>query len=271
MANSNIVVTHADTGLVTAEVVRAERISSHFVRVTLGGAGLADWRWLGFDQWVRLAVPVTDDVRFDNLPDRFGIGGYLRYLATDKATRPVIRNYTLRDWRADGDTGPELDVDFVVHGTEGVAGPWAERLPVGDPVALIDQGCGYRDRLADTTLLVGDESALPAVVGVLRDLDRAARGTAIIEVPAADDAQAVDAPAGMDVRWVVRGGSDAPGESALRELTGLGAPRGSVNAFAVGESKLATGARRLLVGTHGVPKDRVTFSGYWRAGRSATS
>ncbi|MFB9643113.1 SIP domain-containing protein [Agromyces lapidis] len=55
-----------------------------------------------------------------------------------------------------------------------------------------------------------------------------------------------------------------PSES-LDRLRALALPDASVYAFAVGESKLATGARRLLVDERGVPKRNVTFCGYWRA------
>lgn len=57
MALTNISVSHADTGLVTAEVPRAEQVSPHLVRITLGGEDLQNWRSLGFDRWFRLALP----------------------------------------------------------------------------------------------------------------------------------------------------------------------------------------------------------------------
>lgn len=262
MGSSNISVTHSETGLVVADVVRAERISSHFVRVTVASDALENWRHLGFDQWFRLAVPASENTRFDNMSQKFNMSGYVKYLTLPKATRPIVRSYTVREFRPES---REIDIDFVVHGTEGVAGPWAETLPVGAQVGIIDQGCGYTHRPdADTTLLVGDESALPAVIGILRDLPRDAKGTAIIEVPAEDDLQPVDAPEGMAVEWVIRDGSSIPGAEALASFRALGAPAGSVSAFAAGESKLATGARRFLVSENGVGKDRVDFCGYWR-------
>lgn len=262
MAVSNIAITHAETGVVGAEVVDAVRISPHFVRLTIAGDDLAGWRHLGFDQWFRLAVPTSDQTRFDNLSETYDTAGYLKYLMLPRATRPVIRNYTVRDYRAES---LELDIDFVVHGDDGVAGPWAESLPLGASVALIDQGCGYRAIEADTTVLVGDESALPAVVGILRDLPRDARGHALIELPDFDDRQAVDAPEGMAVHWIVRRPDAAVGRTALEHLRELALPDGTVSAFAAGESKLATGARRHFVNDRHVPKSNVTFCGYWRA------
>lgn len=168
MGASNIAVSHADNGVVLADVVDATRISPHFVRLTLGGDELGRWRHLGYDQWFRLAIPTSAQTRFDNLSERFGMGGYLKYLTLPKSTRPVIRNYTVRRWHPERH---QLEVDFVTHGDHGVAGPWAAGLPVGDTVGLIDQGCGFRaERGTDEVLVVGDDSALPAVLGILRDL-----------------------------------------------------------------------------------------------------
>lgn len=268
MASSNIKVTHTDAGFITAEVHRAERLSPSFVRVTVAGEELQHWRHLGFDQWFRLALPVAGDAtQFDRLAKRFDTRGYLRYLTLPQATRPAIRNYTVREYRPEA---RELDIDFVVHPAEdpshaGIAGPWAESLPVGERVALIDQGCGYRP-VADArrVVLAGDESALPAVLGILRDLPRDAVGDAIIEVPDTADRQPDAAPDGVRVEWVVRAGGI--GEAALAALRALPRWDEPVSAFVAGEQQLATGGRRHLVAERGVAKSAIDFCGYWRAG-----
>ena len=262
MPATNIAVDHATTGLVTAEVARAERISPHFVRVTLAGEDLGRWRDLGFDQWFRLALPIAEGTRFDKLSDRFDMRGFLRYLTLPKASRPVIRNYTVREFRADQ---AELEIDFVVHGTAGVAGPWANSLPVGAPVALIDQGCGFAQQ-PDTArvLLAGEESALPAVLGVLRDLPPETVGDAIIELPDGDDRQPAPGPAGVNVHWVTREHGARPGTLALSTLRDVATHDEPLSAFVVGEQQLASGGRRHLVNELGVPKGNVKFCGYWR-------
>ncbi|WP_156760326.1 siderophore-interacting protein [Microbacterium karelineae] len=258
---SNITVTHAESGLVHAEVVRRERITPHMTRVTLGGPDVARFEFRGFDQWFRLALPIGDEGALDRMPQRFGFGGYLSYLSIPKGQRPVVRNYTVRDYR---ESERELDIDFVVHGSEGVAGPWAARAVPGERVALIDQGCGWRGLDADWNLIVADESGLPAALGILRDLPRAATGHAIIELFDERDRQDVDAPVGVEVHWLVRAEAAEPGSAALPALEALDFPDGTPYAFAVGEQALAAGARRHLVRQRGVPKGGVTFSGYWR-------
>ncbi len=262
---SNISVNHAPSGLVRTRVIRSRRVTPNMVRVTFAGGELERFDFQGFDQWVRLAVPADDDARFDNLPERYGIGGYLKYLTLPKGTRPVIRNYTVRDYRTDP---CELDIDFVVHGTEGVAGPWSATAQPGAEVAFIDQGCGFvPSPSADWTLLLGDETGLPAVAGILRDLPRSAVGHAIVELPDERDRQDLAAPEGFTVHWLERSAGDPPGSAALPALHALDVPAGAVQAFVVGESSVATGARRHLVTERGVPKTDVTFCGYWRRGR----
>lgn len=260
---SNITITHAETGVLQAEVVRSERISPSFVRVTLGGDDLRRFRFQGFDQWFRLALPVGDATRFDNLPQTYTLAGYLKYLTLPKNTRPVIRNYTVREFRADV---PELDIDFVVHGTEGIAGPWAASVRPGAPVAFIDQGCGWRQPDATAHLLIADESGLPAVAGVLRDMPRDAVGRAIIEIRHPDDARPVQAPEGVTVDWLVRRQGPV-GQTALAaaKLAPVGKGWG---VFAVGESALVTGVRRWAVGERSVPKTDVVFCGYWKLGKA---
>ncbi|QGH68193.1 siderophore-interacting protein [Pseudactinotalea sp. HY158] len=264
---SNISVTHAESGLVHTTVLRAERVTPNMIRVTFSGGDLAHLAYRGFDHWVRLAIPVHAGDRFDNLPERFGLGGYLRYLRLPKGTRPVIRNYTIRHFRGEAE---ELDIDFLDHGPGGVAGPWAASVRPGTEVALIDQGCGWQPRSASRSLIVADESGLPAALGILRDLPRDATGDALIELFDERDRQHVDAPAGMTVHWLTREPHAVPGAAALPALRALALPT-DLYAFTVGESALATGARRHLVSERGVAKSHVTFSGYWRLGRAAHS
>jgi NADPH-dependent ferric siderophore reductase len=258
---------HGDA-LSVVEVRRTERISPNFVRVTLGGEQFAEMPDHGFDHWFRLYLPrESGETNFD-LPHHLDMLGYLKYLRMDRATRPPMRNYTSRDFRKHA---LEMDVDFVVHGDEGLATRWATRAKAGDRVALLDQGTGFdHDPAATHVLLVTDETGLPAVAGILRDLPGDKLGTAIIEVPHAEDVQELDAPSGVDVQWLVRDDPHGkPGELALDAVRGWTKPDGTLQAYCVGEQALATGARRHLVNELHVPKSAVAFVGYWRMGKGA--
>ncbi|QAY70221.1 siderophore-interacting protein [Xylanimonas protaetiae] len=257
-----------ERGLYQAEVLRAERVTPHMMRVTVGGDDVARLPQHGFDQWFRLFLPTAGaGTDFEALPEQFGMVGYLKYLAARSGTRPEVRSYTVREHRP---AAGELDIDFVVHGEQGVAGPWARRARAGERVALIDQGRGFEPMAgAPRYVLVGDESALPAILGILRDLPRDARGVAIVEIPGDDDVQQADGPDGIEVRWLPRGSSGGrPGAlalAALREVV-LDQPA-TVSAYLAGEQSIPAEGRRHLVAA-GVPKAQITFVGYWRQGKA---
>ncbi|GED11022.1 siderophore-interacting protein [Cellulosimicrobium cellulans] len=267
----------ADAHVVTLSVVGSKRVSPHVVRVTLGGDDMELFTPMGFDQWFRLFL-ARDDQDSLRLPTRTSGMWYVQYLATPKARRPWVRNYTVRAARPDL---REIDVDFVVHGDAGPASSFALSAQPGDRVGLLDQGVGYNPRVPhDWTLVVTDETGLPAVAGICESLPDDARGLAIVEIPEAADAQDFRVPAGVELRWVVRegaapAGTDAhellPGALALEAVRSADLSSGPVYAYAVGESALATGVRRHLVNDRGVPKANIDFVGYWRHGHAASS
>ncbi len=253
--------------LFTADVVRTERISPSFQRVTIASAELAEFDWRGLDHWFRLFFPLAPDAGL-RLPEVEGRLWWKSYLAIPDEQRPHCSNYTVAGYRRLGDHA-ELDIDVVLHWHEGrLSGvaAWSVAALPGSPVGILDQGVLF-DPPQDTAgyLLVADESGLPAVRGILRDLPADAVGTAIIEVPAHGDVIEVEAPRGVTVQWVPREATgELVGAGALRALREVEAPGAASYAFVVGESSLATEGRRTLHRA-GLPKERITFSGFWKA------
>ncbi|WP_232847906.1 siderophore-interacting protein [Occultella kanbiaonis] len=261
------------TTLVTLEVLRSERISPSFARVSLGGRDIEHFVPMGYDQWFRLFIPITDPESLGWVPGKLDTLSYLKYLTHAKTERPVLRNYTVRAYRPDGPLGPELDIDFVLHGSaaEGTAGPaasWAQTCAPGDVVAILDEGIAFRtEPEPGRVLLVGDETALPAIAGILASLPRTTTGRALIEIPAAGDQQVLEGPDGVEVTWVVRADAHGtPGRAALAAAQALPLPSADTYAWVAGEQTLPVALRRHLV-RGGVGKDDVTFSGYWKASK----
>lgn len=224
---------------------------------------------MGFDQWFRLFLPV-DGGNLERAPKKLDMVSYLRFMTISKSERPVIRNYTVRDYRATGDDGPELDIDVILHGSpdDGTAGPassWARTCEPGDPVGLLDEGLGFAPPDGvERMLVVSDETGLPAVAGILGSLPRDARGEVILEIPDAADKQELHAPDGVTVTWLVRAGHDTgPGALALAEARSREVPAEPAYGWVVGEQALVSGVRRHWVAS-GLPKDHVTFCGYWK-------
>jgi NADPH-dependent ferric siderophore reductase len=260
-----------DPHVLMLEVAGGERVSPNVVRVTLGGEGLGRFTPLGFDQWFRLFLPRPGQDTL-KLPTATSGLWYAQYLATAKQKRPYVRNYTVRAYRAEQ---RELDVDFVIHreadGSCGPAASFALNAKPGDQVGLLDQGIGYNPRHEhDWTLLIADETGLPAVAGICESLPGDAKGLAIVELPSAEDRQEFRVPAGVELHWVPRDGAGGvPGGLALSRLRETQLLGGTVYAYLVGESALVTGGRRHLVEELRVPKNQVDFIGYWRHGRPA--
>lgn len=258
--------------ILTAEVLANKRISPNFVRVTLGGAGLAEFTPMGFDQWFRLFLPRAGELR---LPSSASNLWYAQWLMMSKEHRPVVRNYTVREFRPAGqgefgDTA-ELDIDFAMHGEHTPACGWAANTTPGTAVGLLDEGIMYQPpQHGSWSLLVGDESALPAIAGILRSAPRDLRGAAYLELTHPDDAQDLGEPEGVVVNWLVRGDPEAEiGSLALAAARAGDIPASGVYAFVAGEQKLASGLRRHLANERGIAKADITFTGYWRFGKSA--
>ena len=271
MAKRTKYVKPEDRHILTAEVLASKRISPNFVRVTLGGPGLAEFTPMGFDQWFRLFTPRAGELR---LPSAASNLWYAQWLMTGKEQRPQVRNYTVREFRpaGAGEFGEtaELDIDFAMHGEHTPACGWAAGATPGTAVGLLDEGIMYQPpQHSSWSLLAGDESALPAIAGILRSAPRELQGVAHVEISHPDDAQDLGEPEGVQVNWLVRSDPGAEvgslAQDAVRsgDLTGNG-----VYAFLAGEQKLASGLRRHLV-ERGIAKADITFTGYWRLGKSA--
>lgn len=231
-----IAVTHAPSGLVHASVVRAERVTPHMVRVTLGGEDLRRFEYRGFDSVGPAGDPGGDDTWFDNMSDRFDTRAYLRFLTLPKATRPVIRAYTIRDHRPDGPR------DARGRHRLRLPRPRRRRRPLGR-----GRAARRRRRVHRPGLRVGARPRRPrparrrrerpAVAGILRDL-RDTVGDAFV---GSSSTPPMPSPStlpwdGATAHWLPRAGSEPVGEPALAALRALPWSDGTVAAFAVGES-----------------------------------
>jgi NADPH-dependent ferric siderophore reductase len=180
----------------------------------------------------------------------------------------ALRAYTLR-W-VDRETG-ELAIDFVVHGDEGLAGPWAAAARPGDAITCLSPGGEWAPRAsADVHVLVGDEAALPAIGASLDALLASrpdARALVFAEVEAAGHEYRLATGPGVDVRWVYRNGGPY-GERLAESVLAEPWPGGDVEAFVHGNAEMVRPVRRYLLREVGLPRAQLSVSGYWRAGHT---
>jgi NADPH-dependent ferric siderophore reductase len=239
------------TGLL--EVTAVRRVTPRTARVTFTGDGLGELEaWP--DQQLKLLFPPPG--RPVRLPARDGdvLRWYQAFLAIPSEERPVMRSYTVRSRERD-----TIDVDFVLHaGATGPATAWAFRAAPGDVLGRYGPDPAYRRPLstADTLLIAGDETAVPAVSTILSEVDNA---MAFLEVADAAEEQ----PLPGEVRWLHRDGVEH-GSRLLEAVREAKLPDGSVAAWLAGEAGMVRSLRRHLVGDRGWDKSVIEFTGYWR-------
>jgi NADPH-dependent ferric siderophore reductase len=240
-------------------VLRVEPLTPHMTRVVLGGEGLAQFATQRLtDHYIKLLFPVPGVEYPDPLDVQQVRADYPR------EQWPRIRTYTVRGWDPEL---RELSVDFVLHGDEGVAGPWAARAEPGDLLSFSGPGGAYSpDPAADWHLLAGDESALPAIAAALEALPAHARAHVFIEVADAAEEQPIETQAkDVSVTWLHRGANPV-GADLVRAVTGFDFPEGTPHAFVHGEAGFVKELRRLLRVERAVPRELLSISGYWRLG-----
>lgn len=241
-----------------AQVLRTERLTPHMVRLVLGGPGLEHFEAGEFtDHYVKLLFPVPG-VEY---PEPFDIARIRAEFPRDQW--PATRTYTVRSWAP---AARELTLDFVVHGDEGLAGPWARSAEPGRQIRFLGPGGAYApDPEADWHLLAGDESALPAIAAALEAMPADADVRALIEVESAREEQKLSAPGTAGVVWLHRGTSRV-GEHLVDAVRRMTFPPGRVHAFVHGEAGFVKELRRHLRLERGVQREQLSISGYWRLG-----
>jgi NADPH-dependent ferric siderophore reductase len=194
-------------------VARREQLSPNFLRMTLTGPDLVHFGTAGLDQRIKLVLPLPDGSFTDVGQFDESVGmmeWYRRWRELPDETRNPIRTYTIRAVRPES---REIDVDFVLHGTEGPASAWASAAAPGAPLVVIGPdaradetgGLEWNPGDAGSVLIAGDETAVPAICAIVESLPAHVTGSVYIEVPTEADALPLTAPEGVSVRWLARG------------------------------------------------------------------
>jgi NADPH-dependent ferric siderophore reductase len=178
------------------------------------------------------------------------------------AEPPARRRYTVRAWDA---VAHRLTVDFVVHGDSGVAGPWAAAAKPGDVLVFTGPSGGYRpDPAADWHLLLGDESALPAIAASLEALPPGARAVVRVVCDGPEHELALTSPGDVDLVWLHRGNDEHDEPLLLAAAEALDFGSGRPFGFVHGEADEIRAVRRHLLQERGLSRQDLSCSPYWR-------
>ena len=241
------------TRLWRVPVLRVAQVTPRLVRVTVGGDELADFDYAGTDQNVMLYF-YPDHVE---LPEPLTLESAR---AMWSSVRPLTRTYTISRYDEDAH---EIDFDFVLHDSPGPASDWARAARPGDRLIFVGPSPAYQpDPAADWHLLAGDETALPAIAAILRELGPDAVARVFVEVEDADEELPMSAP----VTWVHRSaGGTLAGAVAAADL-----PAGRVDAWLAGERSSMVALRAHLLDERGFDRRSVRPTTYWRRGEAGS-
>jgi NADPH-dependent ferric siderophore reductase len=268
-------------------VREVQHLTPKMIQVTLEGDDLAGFVSMGFDDHVKVFFPApgSDELVLPTMgPDG--------PIFAEGAPRPALRDYTPR--RYDAAAGV-LHLDFAIHDA-GPATTWAVQAKPGLPLGVGGpRGSFIIPTEFDWHLLIGDETALPAIGRRLEELPRDTRALVVAEVDGPEEEQKLSSAAPFEVIWVHRnrvsaGSGGVSGNAAdvgslavarsvpgagdptllLERLRSVQFPTGDYFAWIAAETQVARALRQYLVTERSTNKHWVKAAGYWRRGAAAT-
>lgn len=250
------------------------------------------------DQRIKLLFPAPDG----QVPQlKNGADWYSDYMAIRKMQRPVMRTYTLRALRQKHN---QMEVEFVLHGVNGPASAWATHAAPGDAIQVVAPNADFDGNSGGyawappaqlkQALLIADETALPAAMGILEQLALQAnppRVQAFFEVPVAGDCLNMDKFPFAEAYWLPRDvghqqmhgtllmeavrqrvdipasaraesqslAENSPGDLLWERAEGVN----SFYAWVAAESSAVKSLRRYLIGECKLDRSTVNFMAYW--------
>jgi NADPH-dependent ferric siderophore reductase len=223
-------------------IARVEQLAATMRRIVLVGPELEQFTSLGFDDHVKVFFPSSEG--------------------------PVMRDFTPRHFDA---AAGELWIDFYQHAT-GPAAEWAARATVGQPLTVGGPRGSAVISLEgiDAHVLVGDETALPAIGRRLEELPGGAHALVVVESDGEAQGYPLRSDASLEVINVGRTSapSGQPAGEIIAKLRDVTFPPGRCFIWVATESNAARAIRRYLTDERGIDRHWVKAAGYWQRGKT---
>jgi NADPH-dependent ferric siderophore reductase len=239
-------------------VIATAPLTPSMIRVVLGGDGLRSFNAVPYtDAYVNVAIPPANapySAPFDiervraEMPRQFW---------------PARRRYTVRRWDTDERL---LTLDILIHRNAGLGGRWAADARAGDALVLTGPAGAYRPEPdADWHLLVGDESAVPAIAASLEAIPQNTTTVVRLLVNGPDHEVELPSRGRIDLDWLHRDDDECRDATRLLEaVRSLALPSGRGQAFVHGEANEVREIRRHLLTRQLIERAHLSCSPYWR-------
>lgn len=193
-------------------------------------------------------------------------GGYIKLMLQTSTGEPVMRTYTVRTYRA---AKQEIDVDFVVHETDGPAVLWAVSCQVGDQINVGGPGARKAPNAeSDWVLMAGDMSALPAICAHLEAMEKQSKGYALLEIMHADDKQIINAPENIEIQWLINPKPEKSNTLLLDKVMSVKWLTGEPYIWVAGELGQSLAIRRYMKEERNTVREQMYASSYWQIGKT---
>ena len=240
-------------------VEEVEPLSPHMLRIVFVGDELDGFAVPSPASSVRLLLPPPGEAQIV-MPTWTG-----NQFELPNGDRAPIRTFTPRAFDPDR---LALTLDFVLH-ERGAASDWARQATPGDVVAISGPGRSEDlDADAQSFLLAGDETALPAIGQLLETIDGGHSIDVHVEVRSDDARIELPPHPGATVTWHEAGVGAAPGAAMVAAVLDVDELPDAI--WVAGEAAAVQQLRKHLFDERGRARSSVTARGYWKQGRSAT-
>jgi NADPH-dependent ferric siderophore reductase len=243
-----------------ATVVETKDITPHMRRVTVSCRNVE--QFIGVGLHVRLLIP-QGAAHHNRAPAWPGMLPDGRVAWPDEKEM-AVRIYTIRS--VDLERG-QLDIDFVLHESDGQSMPGAEfamEAKPGDVIGIMGPG-GDGVAHAGSLILAGDEAALPAIGRMVAEALPTSTIRAFIEVDNAAEEQELVSPAKLEITWLHRNGGKAGTMRLLEARVKEAAETASENTYIwAGCEKTEARAIRDFLKARGHDRKQMSISAYWQ-------
>jgi NADPH-dependent ferric siderophore reductase len=227
-------------------VVSSRYLTPKMLRIELQSPDLHDFASHGADDHIKLFVP--DSAAPEGMS---------------------ARDYTPRAFDA---AKGLLTIDFAVH-DDGPATLWALGAKPGDTLEIGGpRGSTVVPDDFDWYLMVGDETALPAISRRLGELREGVPAIVIVVADAPDEVQVFSSRAAVSPVWTFRDGAPVDDVTLLRDaLRAWQTPPGDGYVWIAAEARVARLLREYMLDERNHPKAWMRAAGYWVRGSAGAA